>query len=64
MYKIQEKPVIKRDASGAMSLDSIKTMNFTITADHRLIDGAVAANFLKAFITRIENPGVLMLDMM
>lgn len=64
MYKIQEKPVIKRDAAGAMSLDSIKTMNFTVTADHRLIDGAVAANFLKAFVTRIENPGVLMLDMM
>ncbi len=64
MYKISEKPVIKRDASGAMTLDAIKTMNFTITADHRLIDGAVAANFLKAFMHRIENPGVLMLDMM
>lgn len=64
MYKIQEKPVIKRDAAGTMSLDSIRTMGFTITADHRLIDGAVAANFLKAFIARIENPGVLMLDMM
>ncbi len=63
MYKISEKPVIKRDAAGVMSLDAIKTMNFTITADHRLIDGAVAANFLKAFMQRIENPGVLMLDM-
>ena len=63
MYKISEKPIIKRDASGVMSLDAIKTMNFTITADHRLIDGAVAANFLKAFMQRIENPGVLMLDM-
>lgn len=63
MYKISEKPVIKRDAAGAMTLDAIKTMNFTITADHRLIDGAVAANFLKAFMHRIENPGVLMLDM-
>ncbi len=63
MYKISEKPVIKRDAAGAMTLDSIKVMNFTITADHRLIDGAVAANFLKAFMHRIENPGVLMLDM-
>jgi pyruvate dehydrogenase E2 component (dihydrolipoamide acetyltransferase) len=38
-------------------------MNFTITADHRLIDGAEAARFLKAFIERIENPGVLMLDL-
>lgn len=64
MYKIQEKPVIKRDAAGNMTLDSIRTMGFTVTADHRLIDGAVAANFLKAFIARIENPGVLMLDMM
>jgi pyruvate dehydrogenase E2 component (dihydrolipoamide acetyltransferase) len=38
-------------------------MNFTITADHRLIDGAVAANFLKLFISKIQDPGVLMLDM-
>lgn len=63
MYKISEKPVIKRDAAGGMTLDAIKVMNFTITADHRLIDGAVAANFLKAFMGRIENPGILMLDM-
>lgn len=63
MYKINEKPVIKRDAAGAMSLDSIKVMNFTITADHRLIDGAVAANFLKSFMQKIENPGILMVDM-
>ena len=63
MYKISEKPVVKHGPDG-MELDVIKTMNFTVTADHRLIDGAVAANFLKAFIQRIENPGVLMLDMM
>jgi pyruvate dehydrogenase E2 component (dihydrolipoamide acetyltransferase) len=62
MYKITDKPVIKQGANG-MEIDVIKSMNFTITADHRLIDGAVAANFLKAFINRIENPGVLMLDM-
>jgi pyruvate dehydrogenase E2 component (dihydrolipoamide acetyltransferase) len=63
MYKISDKPVIKQGANG-MEIDVIKSMNFTITCDHRLIDGAVAANFLKAFINRIENPGVLMLDMM
>lgn len=62
MYKISDKPVIKQGANG-IELDVVKSMNFTITADHRLIDGAVAANFLKAFINRIENPGVLMLDM-
>ncbi len=59
MYKITEKPIVKDG-----KLDVIKVMNFTITADHRLIDGAVAAHFLKAFIQRIENPGALMLDMM
>ena len=59
MYKITDKPVPKGN-----SFEFIKVMNFTITADHRLIDGAVAANFLRAFIQRIENPGVLMLDLM
>lgn len=58
MYKISEKPVI-RDGK----LEAIKVMNYTITADHRLIDGAVAANFLKAFLNRIQNPNVLMVEM-
>jgi pyruvate dehydrogenase E2 component (dihydrolipoamide acetyltransferase) len=58
MYKIDEKPVIKNG-----QLSAIKVMNFTVTADHRLIDGAVAARFLKAFIERMENPGRLMMDM-
>lgn len=58
MYKIQDKPVIKDG-----KLDVIKVMNYTVTADHRLIDGAVAANFLKAFMGRIQKPGHLMLDM-
>jgi pyruvate dehydrogenase E2 component (dihydrolipoamide acetyltransferase) len=59
MYKISDKPVFAADGS----VRPIKSMNFTITADHRLIDGAVAANFLAAFIRRIESPGALMLDM-
>lgn len=58
MYKIQDRPVIE---NGELSV--AKYMNFTVTCDHRLIDGAVAARFLTAFIKRIENPGVLMLDM-
>lgn len=59
MYKIDEKPVIKNG-----QLSSIKVMNYTITADHRLIDGAVAARFLRSFMDRIENPGRLMMEMM
>lgn len=59
MYKIQDRPFIK-DGELAVA----KFMNFTVTCDHRLIDGAEAARFLAAFIKRIENPGVLMMDMM
>lgn len=59
MYKITDKLFLKPDGS----VGSAKQMNFTITADHRLIDGAVAANFLKAFIQKIQKPGHLMMDL-
>ena len=58
MYKIETKPIW--DGEGFVPE---KTMNFTATCDHRLIDGAVAANFLKAFIGRIENPAQMMIEM-
>jgi pyruvate dehydrogenase E2 component (dihydrolipoamide acetyltransferase) len=58
MYKIQDKVIVENG-----NFKAVKAMNFTVTADHRLIDGAVAANFLKAFFQRIEQPGVLMADM-
>jgi pyruvate dehydrogenase E2 component (dihydrolipoamide acetyltransferase) len=64
MYKIQDKPLITTDENGEYQLDLAKVMNYTCTADHRLLDGAMIANFLKAMIARLENPGVLMLDMM
>ncbi len=58
MYKIQERPVIQ---DGELAVAHF--MNFTVTCDHRLIDGAEAARFLSAFIARIESPGRLMMDM-
>jgi pyruvate dehydrogenase E2 component (dihydrolipoamide acetyltransferase) len=59
MYKISDKITLVGENQFAVD----KSMNFTITADHRLIDGAVAANFLKSFIGRIQNPGRLILDL-
>jgi pyruvate dehydrogenase E2 component (dihydrolipoamide acetyltransferase) len=59
MYKIQDRLVLNADGK----VSSVKVMNLTVTADHRLIDGAVAANFLKAFIARLQNPGVMMAEM-
>lgn len=58
MYKIQERPYVKDG-----NLEVAKFMNFTVTCDHRLIDGAEAAKFLAAFIKRIESPGILMMDL-
>ena len=37
-------------------------MNFSITCDHRFIDGATASRFLKSFICKIEEPSLLLLD--
>ncbi len=59
MYKIQKKPVF--DDKG--NIKAIDVMNVTVTADHRLIDGAVAARFLKAAVARLENPALLMMDL-
>jgi pyruvate dehydrogenase E2 component (dihydrolipoamide acetyltransferase) len=58
MYKIVERPAFKNG-----QVVGVQTMNLTVTADHRLIDGAVAARFLAAFISRLENPGMLMMDL-
>ena len=59
MYKISDKPILKADGS----IGFIKSMNYTVTCDHRLIDGAVAANFLKSFFQKIQNPGILMMGL-
>ena len=58
MYKMSDKPILK---DGQIAF--IKSMNYTVTADHRLIDGAVAANFLKSFFNKIQNPGIMMMGM-
>ena len=58
MYKISDKPIIKDG-----KLEAIKVMNYTITCDHRLIDGAVAANFMRSFLAKIQNPAVMMIGM-
>ncbi len=59
MYKIQKRPVYRGD-----QVVPAHIMNFSCTADHRLIDGAVAARYLAALIQRLENPSRLMMDMM
>lgn len=63
MYKLEDTPFKVMGPSGEVGFEFKPTMNFTLTCDHRLIDGAVAARFLKALIARLENPTLLLMDM-
>ncbi len=47
----KQKPVV---VNGAITIASV--INFTLSVDHRAIDGALAAQWLSAFVKRFENP--------
>ncbi len=47
----KQKPVV---VNGAITIASV--INFTLSVDHRAIDGALAAEWLAAFVKRFENP--------
>jgi pyruvate dehydrogenase E2 component (dihydrolipoamide acetyltransferase) len=47
----KQKPVVVDDAIKIASI-----INFTLSVDHRAIDGALAAEWLAAFVKRFENP--------
>lgn len=53
---IQKKPVVVEDEIVIRPM-----MNLSLTADHRIVDGAVAAQFLKTLVERIEQPALLFL---
>lgn len=54
--RIVEKPVV---VAGQIVVRPM--MQFSLTADHRLVDGAVAAQFLARFKEVIENPYLLLM---
>ena len=55
--KAENVPVVKDDTV------KVKPMAYiNIIADHRIIDGAVAANYLKAIKDKLENPEKLLLE--
>ena len=59
MYRMLDRPVWSREDG---SYQPCPTMNFSITSDHRLIDGALAARFMSQFVERIENPSLLLIE--
>jgi len=52
----EERPIVK----GGL-LTSAMMMTCTLSVDHRVVDGAVGAHFLKAFKELIENPMIMIL---
>jgi pyruvate dehydrogenase E2 component (dihydrolipoamide acetyltransferase) len=47
----KQRPVVE---DGALAVGTV--MSVTLSADHRVIDGAVAAEWMAAFVRRIESP--------
>lgn len=58
VYEIVKKPVVVNDQVVIREM-----MNITATCDHRVVDGAVAARFLKKLKARLSNPQALLLEM-
>jgi pyruvate dehydrogenase E2 component (dihydrolipoamide acetyltransferase) len=52
----EERPIVK----GGL-LTSAMMMTCTLSVDHRVVDGAVGAHFLKAFKELVENPMIMIL---
>jgi pyruvate dehydrogenase E2 component (dihydrolipoamide acetyltransferase) len=52
----EQRPVVK---DGALAVATV--MSCTLSVDHRVVDGAVGAEFLAAFKTLIECPAAMLL---
>jgi pyruvate dehydrogenase E2 component (dihydrolipoamide acetyltransferase) len=59
--KIDRKPVVKK-VNGREEIVIRDWTLFSISLDHRIVDGAVGAEFMKLFISYIENPALLIMD--
>lgn len=59
--KIFRKPVVKT-VGGKEEIVIRDWTYFSIALDHRIVDGAIAAEFMNTFIKYIENPSLLVLE--
>ena len=59
--KIFRKPVAKMIGGRERVVVRDWTL-FSVSLDHRIVDGAIAAEFMKVFISYIENPSLLVLE--
>ncbi|MBS1961718.1 MAG: 2-oxo acid dehydrogenase subunit E2 [Bdellovibrionales bacterium] len=59
--KIDRKPVVKK-INGKEEIVIRDWTLFSLSLDHRIVDGAIGAEFTKLFISYIENPALLIMD--
>ena len=59
--KIFKKPVVA-SVNGRDEVVIRDWTYFSLSMDHRIVDGAVGANYMKHFIRYIENPSLLLLE--
>ncbi|MBZ0172241.1 MAG: 2-oxo acid dehydrogenase subunit E2, partial [Phycisphaerales bacterium] len=55
-----EKPFIKMDEDGEPVLTVGHEMSMTMSSDHRVVDGAMAAAYLNSVKELLENPATLL----
>jgi len=55
-----EKPFVEYDESGEPELVVGHEMTMTLSSDHRIIDGAMAAQYLQSVKSLLENPATLL----
>jgi pyruvate dehydrogenase E2 component (dihydrolipoamide acetyltransferase) len=61
MFGIKTSPKIEVDASTEKGWKEVSIMKATLSSDHRTVDGAVGARWLKAFKEYMEQPLTFML---
>ena len=59
IHKIHKRPVVKEE-----SIVIREMMYLSFSFDHRIVDGALAAEFAHYLIKRLENPSILFLEIM
>ncbi|QVM82976.1 dihydrolipoamide acetyltransferase family protein [Novosphingobium decolorationis] len=58
--RIVERPMFVTDASGTERIEKRKTMNISMSCDHRVVDGWDAASFAQDLKTLIEAPALIL----
>ncbi len=60
--EIKRKPRVVTDADGTESIEPRSVLTLSLSFDHRLIDGAIGAQFTNTVMEYLENPELLLLE--